>query len=330
MGKDSRYRKLASLTILVVSIVVFTIYFIKHREDFTPLLHVNPVYLGLLVLAYTGSLFINGIFIKVILVPFNKVISVSESFYVSLISSVGNYFAPIGAGLGFRAVYLKRRHNLAYGDFIATVAGNYVLVFLVTSLAGLIGLGLTRHQTGHAYWVLMAVFAGLFVIDLMLMSVKIARFIASQLERLRFARFIARLLQKIVEGWLLIINDKRLITRLLGLTVIGLPLLLLTIWLVLSSIHLHVSFSGLLLLAALSSLSVFINITPGNIGIKEAVFIFSSQAIGLSTPQILSYSLIDRGVLFAVLFFGWVFIHTHRNLTSKVLREAGPGPDVRT
>jgi uncharacterized protein (TIRG00374 family) len=257
-------------------------------------------------------------------VPFNKFISVAESFYVSLISSVGNYFAPVGAGLGFRAVYLKRRHNLGYGDFIATVAGNYVLVFLTTSLAGLVALLVMRHQTGHAYWVLMAVFAGLFVIDLMLMSVKVARLIVRLLERLRFAKFIAGLLQKIIEGWLLIVRDKRLITRLLGLTVVGFPLLLLTIYLVLSSIGLHVSFSGLLLLAALSSLSVFINVTPGNIGIKEAVFIFSSQAIGLTTPEILSYSLIDRGVLFIVLFFGWIFIHTHRNLTSKVLKDVEP------
>lgn len=321
MLNNSKYRKYLSLAILIISIAVFAVYFAKHIEDFKPLLHINVFYLVLLALANVGSLFLNGMFIKIILVPFKKFISMSESFYVSLISSVGNYFAPAGTGLGFRAVYLKRRHGLGYGDFMATVAGNYVLVFLVTSLAGLMALGLMHHQTGHAYWVLATIFAGLFVIDLMLISVKVAKFFARQLQKLKFADFIARTLLKIIEGWTLIVGDKRLIGRLLGLTAIGFPLLLITIYLVLSSLHLHVAFSGLLLLAALSSLSIFINVTPGNIGIKETVLIFSSQAIGLSTPQVLSYSLIDRGVVFIVLCFGWIFIHTHRSLTSKVLED---------
>jgi uncharacterized membrane protein YbhN (UPF0104 family) len=275
-------------------------------------------------MANIASLFINGIFIKVILVPFNKSIAIFESLYVSLISSVGNYFAPVGAGLGFRAIYLKRRHGLAYGDFITTVAGNYLLVFLTTSAAGLIALAIVYQRTGQAYWVLTAVFTSLFIIDFMFMSVKVARFIANLLKRLRFAKFVADLFQRIIEGWLLVIGDKRLVTRLLGLTAIGFPLLLLTIFLVLSSLNIHVAFSSLLMLAALSSLSVFINITPGNIGVKEAVFIFSSQVIGLTTPQILAYSLIDRGVLFIVLSCGWIFIQTHRNLTSQLLKETEP------
>lgn len=322
MGKSSKYRKYLSLAVLIVSIAIFAAYFVKHRQDFSLLLHINLFYLVLLVLANIASLFVNGIFIKIILVPFNKTIGLAESFYVSLISSMGNYFAPVGAGLGFRAVYLKRRHGLGYGDFLATAAGNYVLVFLVTSLAGLLALGLMHSHASHAYWVLAAIFAGLFIGDLILISVKVAQLFAGLLQKLRITKPLASVLAKIIQGWLLIIGDRRLITRLLGLTAIGFPLLIVTIYLVLSSLHLHVAFSGLLLLAALSSLSVFINVTPGNIGIKEAVLIFSSQAIGLSTPQVLSYSLIDRGVVFLVLFFGWTFLHTHRNLTSKVIDTA--------
>lgn len=319
MAKDSKLRKFFSIAILLASIALFAIYLFKNYEDFKFLLDVNPVYVALLVFANIASLLINGIFIKIVLVPFNKFISVTESFYVSLISSVGNYFAFVGAGLGFRAVYLKRRHGLSYGNFMATVAGNYVLVFFVTALTGLLALMLMSSKTSRAYWVLALVFAALFVIDLMIMSVKLAKWFVRLLNKLKFSSAITGIIMKIIEGWILIISDKRLIKRLLLLTVAGYSLSLLTIYLILGSLNLHVAFSGLMLLAALSSLSVFINITPGNIGIKEAVLIFSAQAIGLSTPQILAYSIIDRGVLFLVLFAGWVFVHTKRNFVSRLV-----------
>lgn len=319
MAKDSKLRKFLSIAILLASIALFSVYLFRNYEDFKPLLDVNPLYIALLVLANIASLLINGIFIKIVLVPFNKFISVTESFYVSLISSVGNYFAFVGAGLGFRAIYLKKRHNLSYGNFIATVAGNYVLVFFVTSVTGLIAMLLMSSKTSYAYWVLVFVFATLFVIDLMIMSVKLAKWFVGLLKKLKFNSAITGVIMKIIEGWILIINDKRLIKRLLLLTAAGYSLSLLTIYLILGSLNLHVAFSGLMLLAALSSLSVFINITPGNIGIKEAVLIFSGQAIGLSTPEILTYSVVDRAVLFLVLFAGWIFVHTKRNFVSKIV-----------
>lgn len=318
MKQKSSLRRYLSVAVLIISISAFSLYVAKNSADFKPLLHVSTVYLCLLVIANLGSLLLNGLFIKAILVPFNKFIGIVESFYVSLISSVGNYFAPVGVGLGFRAVYLKRRHGLSYSDFMATLAGNYILVFLVVSLAGLFGLGLLHEHASHAYWTLFAVFSMVLIFDLMLMSVSIARFVISQLEKIKFARFFVKILLSIVEGWILIIGDKRLLARLCGLIVTGFALLLAMIYIIITSLHLHIAFGGLLLMAALSSLSVFINITPGNIGIKEAVFIFSSQTIGLSTSQVLSYSVIDRGVLFLVLSVGWIFLHVRRNLISDL------------
>lgn len=318
MLKKSKYHKYISVVILGASLALFLWYFSGHREQFRPLLHINIFYLILLGLANVGSLALNGIFIKIVLQPFKKTIGIAESFYVSLISSAGNYFAPVGAGLGFRAVYLKRKHNLSYGDFMATVSGNYVLVFLVTSLSGLVALGLERSYAGHKYWVLFFVFLALFLVDLILMSVRVARIIIRLLRKTGRVGFLVRILSKIIEGWLLIITNKKLVWHLIGLTAIGYPLSLAMSFLILHSLHFHTSFGGLLLLVSLSSLSVFINITPGNVGIKEAVFIFSAQAIGLNTSQILAYSLIDRGVMFMVLLLLWVPSYKMRTSVSQV------------
>lgn len=318
MQRQIKFRNYLSIAVLAASITFFLIYFLNNKEQFEPLLHIEPLYIILLIGATAGSLLLNGIFIKIILQPFNKKIGVKESFYVSVISSMGNYFAPVGTGLGFRAIYLKRRHNLSYGDFLATISGNYILVFLTTSLTGLISLSLLHSYTGYRYWILFGIFGLLFIFTLALTSIKFAKNMTKAIGRIRKAIFIVRILSKIIEGWLLIITNRRILWQLLGLTAVGLPLSVATSYLILQALNMHISFGGVLLLVALSYLSVFINITPGNLGVKEAIYIFSSQAIGLSTPQILSYALVERGILFFVLLGVWTFLHINKGLTENI------------
>jgi uncharacterized membrane protein YbhN (UPF0104 family) len=47
---------------------------------------------------------------------------------------------------------------------------------------------------------------------------------------------------------------------------------------------------------------LLISITPGSLGIREAVFLISSQSIGLDQDQILQLAVVDRGSLFVLLF----------------------------
>src|SRR3989344_8809109 len=97
-------------------LVLFLIYFLLNTEQFKPILHVNIYLLAIAAAAYIAGVFANGIFIKFILEPFNKFIAAGEAFYVSVISSIGNFFAPGGTGFVVRAVYLKKKHGLAYSE----------------------------------------------------------------------------------------------------------------------------------------------------------------------------------------------------------------------
>jgi uncharacterized protein (TIRG00374 family) len=298
------------LTLIVLA--VFGVYFITNTDKFRPLLDVNPYLLIIVALLNIMAIFGNGLFTKLILRPFDKYIPMLESFYVSLISSVGNFFAPVGAGFGFRAIYLKKKHGLPYNEYISTLAGNYIIVFLVSSLAGMGALFALRGEADRTYVVLLAAFAALFVVSLALSIVK--RPISAESKwRNTFFKSLLRSLHKVTHGWSHIASHGRLMVQLIGLTTFNLLLMMSINWLIINSLGFDIGFAQLVLFSVLGSLSLFINITPANIGVKEAVYIFSSTVIGFSLEQILLIALIDRGVLFLTLLGLWVFSSRIKN-----------------
>jgi uncharacterized protein (TIRG00374 family) len=112
--------------------------------------------------------------------------------------------------------------------------------------------------------------------------------------------------QQISKGWRLMLSHKKTLSGLIALVIINTALMIAITYLIMSSIHISLSLPRVVLYSVLGSLSVFINITPGNLGIKEAVYIAVSGIVGLSTSQILAAALVDRVVLFVVLLLLWL------------------------
>lgn len=292
------------LTILVL--LIFVVYFSLNINKFKLLLDVNVFLLVLIAFVNVTGILISGLFTKLILVPFHKYISMRESFYVSLISSVGNFFAPAGAGLGFRAIYLKKKHGLSYSKYVSILSGNYILVFLADSFVALVALYLLRSHYDSRYAVLAVTFGVIFLVSLFLSLVKMPTNYSSNIKN-RYLHSIVKTFHSIMTGWGYIVSHKKLMIQLVCLTVLGIALNTVITFFIISALRLSISIAPLLLLSSLSTLSLFVNVTPANLGVKEAIYLFSSSVIGFSTPQILSIALVDRGVLFVVLFALWLF-----------------------
>src|SRR3989344_4422755 len=202
------------LIIFIIVIAVFTVYFLLNVEKFKPLLEVNIGLLLIIALANLAGIFINGLFTKFILEPFKKLISVAEAFYVSVISSIGNFFAPAGTGFGIRAVYLKKKHGLPYSEFISTLSGNYILVFLVNSLIGLLALYLLRDEYNNQYAILAGAFGLMFIVSLLLSVIKTPIPKISKPKKTKFSAA-AKALYRVTHGWNRIIANKNLVFKLL-------------------------------------------------------------------------------------------------------------------
>lgn len=287
--------------------VVFAGYFCLNLDKFRPLLHLNWWLLVVIALGDFAGIAANGLFIKFILKPFGKFIALSESVYVALISSVGNFFAPVGGGFGFRAVYLKKRHGLSYSDYMATLYGNYIIVFLVNSFFALLALYLLRARHSSQYFVLVMTFAGIFGVSLLLSLVKMPQLAIGKTIKNKRLNALTKILFQMVEGWNRIVSDKRLMARLVVLIAFNFLLSIFVAKMEMVSLHLSIGFPALLLFSVLGSLSLFVSITPANLGVKEAIYLFSGHVIGFSATQILSIALVDRGVLFATLVLSWLY-----------------------
>jgi uncharacterized membrane protein YbhN (UPF0104 family) len=312
-------KKRISIILSLLVFVTFGAYFIKNYHSFKSLIDVNVAFLFAIAISFLFSITISGIFTKVVLELFDKYLSLFESFKVSLIATVGNFFAPAGAGFGFRAIYLKRNYNLPYSYYISILSGNYIIVFLVNAFFGLLAMFLLRDQYSSQYIALFFIFCAIFIITTLLTLLKPSDKLLQFKPSKGYLKTIITYLQNIVIGWAKIIHNKKLLLKLITITIMNFLLTMLIAKLEMSGLKFTISFPSLLLFSVLGSLSLFINLTPANLGVKEAVYIFSSNVIGLSTNQILSIALIDRGVLFVLLFILWIFKGRLNNIQSDVI-----------
>ncbi|HSX32052.1 MAG TPA: lysylphosphatidylglycerol synthase domain-containing protein, partial [Candidatus Saccharimonadales bacterium] len=67
-----------------------------------------------------------------------------------------------------------------------------------------------------------------------------------------------------------------------------------------------ISWGQILSYTGVANLSLFVAITPGGIGIREAFLLFSTQLHHISSSTIVSASVIDRGVY--LVFLGVLFV----------------------
>ena len=319
-----RLPKKTRLISTVLVLAVFIAYFLLNVQKFKPLLNINFLLLLVVALGNILGIFINGLFTKFILEPFKKYISIVETFYVSVISSIGNFFAPAGTGFGIRAVYLKKKHGLPYSEFISTLSGNYILVFLVNSLIGLLALYLLKDEYSSQYLALTGIFGAMFIVSLLLSIIRIPILRTSASKKTKLSS-VVETLYRVTHGWNKIVANKKLILELFCLTFANFLLTVFTYWAIIHSLHLTIAFPALLLFSVLGSLSIFINITPANLGIKEAIYIFFSSILGFSISEIILIALVERGVQFVVLLALWLYSSKAKNkigLDNQVLGTA--------
>jgi len=297
----NKYLRLG-LSILVL--ILFCYYFIGNKDKFQPLLNINPLLLVMISLIYALSVASNGIFTKLIIKPFNVTISLTEGVFLAIISSVGNFFAPAGAGYGLRAVYLKRRHGLSYTNYSATLAGYYILSIMIYAILGLVAVLLLRSNEGPNYIIIALGLTGALLFSLFFSLVRIPSNKAGG-DKGGVAHKVLHFAAMITKGWHEIYMDHNLLMQLVALTLGSLALNMIMIGAIVFALHLSTSFAAILLYSVLGFLSIFFNVTPGNIGIKEGVILFSASVLGFSLSQVILIAVVERGMVFLSLLYLW-------------------------
>lgn len=291
--------RIATLTILIVVIL----YFRNNTDALLGLLKIPIWTLLLLIILKTIRMFVNGLFTKYTVDGFGKKMSFKESNYLSVLTSMGNFFGPVLGGASIRAVHLKKYHDLNYSSFISTLYGFYVVSFATNSLIALIALGLFYQQSGvvRGYNLVLLTFLGIFTAMILLIVVP-PRTAHAILARLRFIpQKITKNLNMMVDGWITIRKDRPLLLKLALLNIVVFFIATIESYLLYRLFVPSFSLSSVILYTAIGTLSLIVSFTPGAIGIKEAIYLFTIGVLSINATQLLQMATVDRSTAFILL-----------------------------
>jgi len=287
-------KHIISTLVLIFLVALFIYYIIQHISDFQQLSLVNPIYLVILLALFIFTYYLISIITKNILYPLGVYLKKGEAFALSIVTGFYNLITPFRGGAVTRAIYLKKKHAFPYTDFLASLAGMYVITFLIASFIGLVSTLFINYIYGSFNWIIFFVFLAIFfpLLVIVVLSPKLP---------LTKNNFINRFI-KVINGWHLIKNNKRVIIIITLVSLIQLIIGAFMLYLQFRVFGIEIDFIKCLFLASIGSLSILISITPAGLGINEAVIVFSALTIGITPAHSLSVALLGRVISFLVLF----------------------------
>jgi uncharacterized membrane protein YbhN (UPF0104 family) len=294
------WNTIASRVATGIVLILFGIYAVNNEEALSGIFAVSSTTLLFVAMGRLLIFFSNGMFVKWTAEAFTRRLSVGEGVYVGILSAVGNFFGPLLGGAGIRAVYLQRVHNLPFTKFTSTLMVYYVILFTINfalALTGLLTLDLVRTP-----FLLVALFGGGLLLLFASVFVRLPRRMREDDPlRSKLVARIARYLVDIEDGWRRLLAMPLLLVRLVGLAALSFAAQFLIAFVAFESIGAHVSWAALVVYVAIVAISLLVAVTPGAIGVREAMLLIVSGTLGVTDSEIIQVAVIDRGVNFALL-----------------------------
>jgi uncharacterized membrane protein YbhN (UPF0104 family) len=196
---------------------------------------------------------------------------------------------PLNAGFVMRAVVLRRDHALPYSSYVSLTLVNSVVNVGVAALVALVGLHFGSADAKVSQVAMRVAFGGLLLVSL-------AALFLPNMPLPRGKNFVSRQLRNLAAGVELIRGrgGAVLVLALLALTKIMTVALRLGVCFFLLSKP--ISALGSMLLAAVQNLTATVNLTPGNLGLREFLVSVASTEVGTSQTIGLAAASIDRVV----------------------------------
>jgi len=236
----------------------------------------------------------NGFLLRAIASKFDITLIRKEWLGLPFVTAMGNYITPFSGGMIARASYLKYRHSFPYAQFASVIGASYLIYFWVAGVAGIITV-MVPFEKSKLYWELLIFFAGVVLI--------ISSFAMLPAIKVPGSNWVAISLNNAIVGWTIIKSDLFLLVKLALYTVITVLLNGLSFWLAFLALSdISLSFGTIFLISLFYSFSILTKITPGNLGISEAIITFSSGVLGVGTGLGLMVSLLIRAASLIPIF----------------------------
>lgn len=284
-------KKLIIVILTIIILIAIVIYLYQNRTILENLAKIKVTLLPIIIALQIIGLYLNGIFLKILAQPFK--INLKEHFSLSIASSFFNLITPLRGGAGLRAIYMKKIHNLSYSHFLASLFGNYLIIFVTASALALIISGILFIKSRILNLPLTLTFLAIFITSIVFIFFP---------KTFKKENFITQKINKVINGWKEILNHPKIIPKLILITFLQFIVSALAIYFIFLSLNQETTILKTLYLAAITVLAVFINITPGSLGITEGLYMVSSGVLGITPALSLMIALILRAINTITLF----------------------------
>jgi len=216
-------------------------------------------------------------------------VTASESFLISSVATAANLVFPVGAGVGLRAIYMKRVHGFPISHFAGSTIVFAVLNVLAVSTFALAILFLLPDVTGKNVRDLLALFLAPVVV-----AVAIAA--AGRWRRDALPDDATDWLGRFRQGLLLVMRDRNLMVVSMAIVAANL-LLACVVWTVALRDYLpETRLAEAFLIAASQVISGFISLTPGAVGFQELIGVYVGRSLDTLVVQLFAVLVWVRAV----------------------------------
>jgi uncharacterized membrane protein YbhN (UPF0104 family) len=279
-------------SIVGVFLALCAYYIHGHWNDFAFVITASLPELAMACLLILLSLAISAMQLGMFLRHFGLNLGRGELMAVTMGISLGNFLIPMRGGSGGLAVYLKKVHGLNFHDFAAIYGGTGLLASLVNSGLALLALAFLGLFHGFFHTGLTVVVVGLFVFCLYLSLFP---------PPVRWKRKgLLGMVFEAARSWHLLTRDRNLLMA-LGWTFLGVAFALAGVFFfIYRALGVPLSVSAVLITSSLGNIAGLVPLTPGSLGVFDAVMIQVPQFFGLDVARSIAAALVFR-----VLWFLW-------------------------
>lgn len=273
------------LGFLIIGVLVW--YLARHWGDLKPLISLRIDKLAAMFVLYFLTTLLGAGVIQRLLFGLGVKAPFWEMFLLNNAATALNY-APMRFGTVFRAHFLKAHYGLSYTRFVSFFL---YITFLVTAIAtgvGFIGLvgwySLERYESKIMAVCLAAISIGsVLLLFIHIPSPKGTGRIATAMREFIVSR------KELSKQWKLILTAS-------GLLAVNFILTALITAVVYKSIGKEILPAGCLILGSLGYVVLFMSLTPGSLGVREAVLGFGAVVLGIPLEVGILAAMIDRAV----------------------------------
>jgi uncharacterized membrane protein YbhN (UPF0104 family) len=290
--------------LLVLTLAAFVYYFLQNQALFGRISNLTW-WQVLLIITGQAIVFFSNILVSIIFIQFiGRRFHFLDSTRITAYSSLVNFFGFLQGGVGLRGIYFKRQFGMSLKKYLRLTVIQYLFLFGVSGLFVLIGISFTNGLSSA----LMIAFGGIVIAAL-----GFVLFGKSGVAKKLQARLGA--LTQLLQARPLIMLFAVILLQLLGS--------LLANFTELQAIGADVSFGGLLIYTGTSQFAIVIALTPGAIGIREALLLIVQQQMHLQTQDIVLAATVDRAIYFVTLALITPFaLAAKKQLPAKEIKEA--------